>query len=63
MRVLCYQTWADEATKEQLWQYADAFGAGPVVGCNCFYFREDRLMFALLLDHTMTPVPNMDYYL
>jgi len=63
MRVYCYQTWCDEATKEQLWLCADAFGAGPVAGCNRFYIREDKLSFALLLDHTMTPIPNMDYYL
>jgi hypothetical protein len=63
MRVYCYQTWADEATREQLWLCADAFGAGPVKGCNRFYIREDRLSFALLLDPAMRHIPDHDYLL
>ena len=63
MRVYCYQTWSDEATQQQLWLYAEAFGAGPVAACNRFYIREDRLAIALLLDPDMRHIKHMDYYL
>ncbi len=63
MRVYCYQTWCDEATREQLWLCAEAFGAGPVTACNRFYIREDRLSWALMLDPTMRHIKDLDYYL
>lgn len=60
MRVLCYQTWADKTTQEQLWLCAEAVGAMPA-GCARFYIREDRLSFALLLDPDMRHIKNLDY--
>ena len=63
MRVYCYQTWADESAREQLWLCAEAFGAGPVTGCNRFYIREDKLTFALLIDPTMRHIREHDYLL
>jgi len=63
MRVLCYQSWCDAETREQLWLCSDAFSAGPVESCNRFYIREDRLTFAFLLDPHMRHIRELDYYL
>ena len=62
MRVLCYQTWADMPTQEQLWLCAEAVGALPA-NCARFYIREDRLSWALLLDPDMRHIKNLDYYI
>jgi len=62
MRVYCYHTWATMDTQEQLWLCAEAVGAMPAHSA-CFYIREDRLSWALLLDPTMRHMPKNDYYI
>lgn len=63
MRVLCYQTWADEATRQQLWLCADAHESGPEELCARYYIREDRLSWAFLIDPTMRHIRDLDYHL
>ena len=62
MRVYCYQTWADESTKEQLWLCALHVSASRIESCTRFYIREDRRTFALLIDPTMRHIREMDYF-
>ena len=60
MRVLCYQTWADPETQEQLRLCAEAVGF--VFVAARFYIREDRISWALLLDPSMRHIRDCDYY-
>ena len=63
MRVLCYQTWADPATRQQLWLCSESFESGPEELCARYYIREDRLSWAFLIDPTMRHIRDLDYHL
>jgi len=60
MRLLCYESYACESTRELIWLSADSATVLPFNGVR-FYIREDRLAFALLADPSMRRRPTMDY--
>jgi hypothetical protein len=62
MRALCYDCWADEQVKEQIWLcslWAEALAAGGVR----FWIPENRVSLALLADFELKPRPKFDYYI
>ena len=60
MRILCYHSYADDDTCEQLYLLSEWVSTMPL-GLR-FYIREDRASFALLIDSYLKPVPLWDYY-
>ena len=60
MRLLCYESYACESTRELIWLSADSATVLPFNGVR-FYIREDRIAFALLADPSMRRLATMDY--
>lgn len=60
MRILCYESWADKDSQQQLWLCSEWISALPAHGIR-FYIREDRESLALLIDPHMRHLSLFDY--
>lgn len=60
MRILCYESWADPDTQQQVWLCSEWINDLPAGGIR-FYIREDRVSLALLIDPHMRRLSLFDY--
>jgi len=64
MYILCYESTADDATKDQLWNLIKQGEQGFIsdrLAATRFYIPERLVPFALLIDSTLTRKPKDDY--
>jgi hypothetical protein len=64
MRILCYDSWADSETKEQLWNLIKQGNEGFIsdrLVCLRLWIPERLVPFALCIDSTLVRKHKEDY--
>jgi hypothetical protein len=64
MLIKCYDSWADEQTKEQLWNLIKQGNQGFIsdrLVCLRLWIPEHLVSFALCIDSTLVRKPLEDY--
>ena len=64
MYIMCYDSWADPVTKQQLWNLIKQGDEGWIsdrLVCTRIWIPERLVSFALLMDSTLERRPREDY--